>query len=115
MRLELLRRRIFVSVFVISILFIAGGLVWALVALWGVSPVLIVHFTAGVGINEVGTLWHLGAVGVLALSAVCMNFLIAAELEKRGWFLGALAAVVAMLFSILIFVYFRSIIFINYL
>ncbi len=115
MRLELLRRRIFVTAFVVSLLFVIGGLVWALVALKGVSPVLIVHFTAGVGINEVGTLWLLGAIAVLAVSAVCVNFLIAMELEKRGWFLSTLVAATTVLFGVLIFVYFQSIIFVNYL
>ena len=115
MRLEFFRRRILVLAFVVSLLFIAGGFIWALVALWGVSPVLIIHFTAGVGINEVGTPWLLGAVAVLALGAVCVNFLIAMELEKRGWFLSTLVTAVTVLFSVLIFAYFWSIIFVNYL
>lgn len=115
MILELLLRRIFIAAFSVSALFIAGGFVWALIALWGVSPALIIHFTAGVGINEVGAIWRLCAVAALAVSAVCVNFLIAMELERRGWFLGALIAAATVLFGVLIFMYFRSIIFVNYL
>ncbi len=115
MRFALARFKFLIGVFSGSMLLVLWGFLWAFFALRDVAQVLIIHFTADVGINQTGTFWHLGVIAILSASVVCLNFLIALELELRERLLGKVVTYFTLFFSILIFTYFRLIISVNYL
>lgn len=71
------------------------------------------HFNNFSGITQIGDLSGLVWVGVGAMAAILVNFLIVLELEERDKFLGKLATAAALIFGLLIFIGFAAIISIN--
>ncbi|MBI3589693.1 MAG: hypothetical protein HY093_04780 [Candidatus Liptonbacteria bacterium] len=99
--------------FVVSLVFVLGGWLWAYLALRTISLPLIIHFSNISGINQVGYAWDLAKVGLFGILVVMVNFLIAYELELRDKFLAKLASAFTLFLSILIFIYFAAIISVN--
>lgn len=98
---------------IISFILVLGGWLWTYFALRGTSTPLVIHFNNLKGINQVGYLKDLIAIGGFGLVMVVMNFLVAFTLEERDWFLGKFVAAVTFALCTLIFIGFATIISIN--
>ncbi len=110
---QLVRFRVVSAAFALSFLFVAGGWLWAYIAMRKINQPLILHFNNYVGITQIGDLADLTYPGILGLVVIFINFLIAFNLEERDWFLGKLMAAATLFFSILIFIGFAAIISVN--
>jgi len=109
-----LRHRVVALLSLVSFLLSGGGFLWAYFALRGVANApLILHFDDIQGITSVGSMGTLIFMGILGLSIVLMNSLIAFELDVRDRFLGKLTAVVTLIFATLLFLAFSAIINVN--
>lgn len=113
MRNKILKSKIVNSAFLVSSLFVAGGMLWAYFALRGIASPLILHFNNILGINQIGSLADLLRFGGTGLVFVLVNFFLALELEGRDAFLGKLLAATTLFFGILLFVGFAAIISVN--
>ena len=97
-----------------SILFVLGGFVWAYSILKQIGAnSYIIHFNDIDGITQVGSLQTLLFMGILGLIVAVMNAFVALELESRDHFLGKLTASMSLLFSILLFIAFATILNVN--
>lgn len=101
------------STFLVSAAFVAGGWLWASVALRGATQPIIIHWSSVQGITQIGSVRNLTEAGILGLVVVAVNFFIALALEERDWFLGKLLAAATLVFSILLFIGFAAIISVN--
>ena len=101
------------GVFAASLALVASGTVWAYFALRGITQPLILHYTAGGGINQVGKLSDLARLGGMAVIMLGVNFLLALSLESRGVWWGKVIAVVSLIVATLIFIGFAAIISVN--
>jgi hypothetical protein len=101
------------SIFLTSLIFIFGGMVWAYFALRGVKTPLVLHFNNLAGINQIGSSADLLRFGGTAIVFIILDLFLALELETRDIFLGKLLAAAALFFSILIFIGFAAIISVN--
>lgn len=110
---KIIKFRVVGLVFLLSLIFISGGMLWAYLALNAVSGPLIIHFNNLVGINQIGNLGDLFWLGATGIVAVVLNFIVAMELESRDYFWGKLLAAATLLFSLLIFIGFAAIISVN--
>ncbi len=110
---KLIKHRAISIVFAASLLLVAGGWLWAYVALRGISQPLIIHFTHSGGINQVGDIRDLSNVGLLGAVIVLVNFGIAVALEERDRFLAKFVAAGTLFVAILIFIGFAAIIGVN--
>lgn len=116
--MKLIRRmtkhRVVTATFFASLVFAAGGYLWAWFALMKVagSP-LILHFDDLEGITSVGSFGALNFVGIFGIVAVLVNFALALELEDRDPVLGKIVAGATLLFSVLIFIAFAAIMGVN--
>jgi hypothetical protein len=98
----------------ISILFALGGFLWAYFALHALgSGPLILHFEDIDGITAIGGLSQIVFMGVFGIVVTVIDGLIALEFESRNAFWGKLVAVMTLLFAILLFIGFASIISVN--
>lgn len=113
MRETLRKEKWFVGVFTVSALLIVGGWIWALVALRHVSSPLVLHFNADIGISQIGELWNICAIALIALIAVTVDAVIGFALLARERFIAWLVAAAALSFSVLIFIALAAIISFN--
>lgn len=102
-----------VAVFVLSFLFVVGGLAWCFFALRGSSGPLILHFNDILGISQIGSLYDLLGVGALGAVMVVVNFILSAEAHKRSREISWLMAGATIFFSVLLFIGFAAIISVN--
>ena len=110
---KILEHKIVSLVFLLSFILVIGGWLKAYIALREISQPLIVHFNNAVGINQIGNLGDLAAVGVFGLVALALNFFVSLELDERDPFLGKITAAAGLFLSILIFIGFSAIISVN--
>jgi hypothetical protein len=111
---EILRReKWFVGALGISALLVAGGWVWAFVALRYTASPLALHFNADIGISQIGSLRNVSSIALISLVAVAADAIIGISLLERDRFLAWLTASAALLFSILIFIALAAIISFN--
>lgn len=113
MRKKILKSKIINSAFLLSFLFVVGGMLWTYFALRGIASPLILHFNNLLGINQIGNLSDLLRFGGTGLVFVLVNFFLALELEDRDAFLGKLLATATLFMSVIIFVGFAAIISVN--
>jgi hypothetical protein len=111
---KMIRHKAVSAAFLGSLLLVAGGSMWAWVALQGIagSP-LILHFDDIEGITAVGGPGGFLFMGILGMVVVLFNFAIALELEERDRFLGKITAGMTFIFAVLLFVSFAAIINVN--
>lgn len=110
---KVLKLRIKGPLFLVSFALVFGGVLWTYFSLGGASGPVIIHFDSLTGISLIGSFWSLVGFGIMALIIVTFNFLIAFELRERDRFLARLAAVVTLLFAVLIFIALAAIISVN--
>ena len=101
------------TIFLLALLFVLGGTIWAYVALSAAGETVILHFNSVRGITQIGSPVHLLWVGLTAMVAVFINFFICLELETRDKFLAKLLAIATLLWGLLIFIGFAAIISVN--
>jgi len=110
---KLLAHRIITAVFGASFVLVFGGWLWAVLALRHISQPLILHFNSYVGINQIGDIRDLTAVGFIGVLAVIMNFFIGLELDARDRLWGKMLAAATFFLAALIFIGFAAIINVN--
>jgi len=77
------------------------------------SGPFILHFNDMVGITSVGDLSVIIFMGVVGIVATVMNFFISLEFEERDPFLGKVMAGATLVFAVLLFIAFASILNVN--
>jgi hypothetical protein len=97
----------------ISLLFVLGGMGWAYFALRGLQAPLIVHFDDLRGVTQTGGLGIFMAAGIFGLIVVCLNAVVALEIESRMPFFGKFTAILTLVFAVLLFIGFSAIIGVN--
>lgn len=110
---KLFRYKIPRVAFLLSLLAVLSGWIWAYFALRSVSGPLILQYQSALGINQVGYAGELARVGVFGFLVVAVNFLISTQLEERVPFWGGVASFMTVFLGILIFIYFAAIISVN--
>jgi len=110
---KILKHKIVSITFLLCLILVIGGWVKTYIALRKVSQPLIVHFNNAVGINQIGNLGDLAAVGIFGLVALALDFLVSLELDERDPFLGKITAAAGLFLAILIFIGFSAIISVN--
>jgi hypothetical protein len=98
----------------ISILLAGGGFIWTYATLraMGAGPFLL-HWNDMQGITAIGGLGMIVFMGVFGIIVTVMNGAIALEFEGRNPFFGKLIASLTLVFAILLFISFASIIAVN--
>ena len=109
----LLKHKLLSGISLLSLLFSAGGFIWAYVALHNAGTEFVLHFNDIVGITSIGGFGLIGFMGVFGILVALVNGAIAFEFESRDPFSGKLIAALTLLFSILLFIGFASIIGVN--
>ncbi len=110
---KILKHKIISFVFLFSFILVLGGWIKTYILLRKVSQPLIVHFNNAVGINQIGNLGDLAAVGIFGLVALALDFFVSIELDGRDPFLGKITAAAGLFLAILIFIGFSAIISVN--
>jgi len=110
---KIFRLRIVNLFFWISVIFIVGGCIWAIIILGGISEPLIIHYSQSSGIDRIGGLGTLIGIAVLGLIMAIVDFFISLELEKKNILFSRLTSLVGLFVGFLIFIYFAAIISIN--
>ncbi len=110
---EFFKHKIPNLVLVVSLTLVLGGWAWSYFDLKTISDPLVIHYSQGVGIDQVGYAGDLAKVGIFGMVVILINFLIAVELEQKERFLGRLTSGVTLLLGLLIFIYFAAIISVN--
>ncbi|OGY99933.1 MAG: hypothetical protein A3B13_01975 [Candidatus Liptonbacteria bacterium RIFCSPLOWO2_01_FULL_45_15] len=110
---KILEHKIVSLVFLFGFILVIGGWLKAYIALREVSQPLILHFNNAVGINQIGNLGDLAAVGIFGLVALVLDFFVSIELDERDQFLGKMTAAAGLFLAILIFIGFSAIISVN--
>ncbi len=110
---KILKHKIVGLVFALGFILVIGGWIKAYIVLRNISQPLIVHFNNAVGINQIGNLGDLAAVGIFGLVALALDFFISIELDERYSFLGKITAASGLFLAILIFIGFSAIISVN--
>ena len=97
-----------------AIAFATGGFAWVVYALSGsgAGP-FILHFNDMASITSVGDLNVIIFMGALGIVITVMNLFIALALEERDAFLGKVMAGGTLIFAILLFIAFASILNVN--
>lgn len=108
-----LEHRVASLAFMASFLMVFGGWIWTWIELKGISQPLIIHFNEYMGITKTGSFTDVSWLGVFGISAVLVNFLIALEMEKRGWFWGKFMSLANIFLATLIFIGFLVIMNVN--
>ena len=111
---KIVRYRVVAALSFASIAFVVGGFLWAYFALRssGAGP-YILHFNDMEGITSVGGLADIVFMGVLGAAATVMNLFVALEFEARDRFLGKIVAGATLIFAVLLFIAFASILNVN--
>jgi hypothetical protein len=102
------------GLFAAAFAFVIGGFGWALAALSarGGEP-LIIHFNDVSGITQLGGVADLWSVGILAMIAVAINYVIALELDARDSVMGKTMAAITLAVAILLFIACAAILSVN--
>jgi len=101
------------ALFGASFALILGGTLWAYGALRSVKGLLILHYSNTSGIDYIGSFEELFKISAIGAIAICMNFILALELEERDMFLARLLAGASVFIGLLIFIGFAAIISVN--
>ena len=110
---KILKHKIISLFFGLSFILVIAACIRAYIALRNISQPLIVHFNNALGINQIGNLGDLAAVGIFGLVALALDFFISLELDERDSFLGKITAAVGLFLAVLIFIGFSAIISVN--
>ncbi len=111
---RMIRHRVVAATFFASLVFAAGGYLWAWLTLRNAgSGPLILHFDDLEGITSVGSFGALHFIGLFGIATVIVNFAIALELEERDLILGKIVAGITLLFAVLLFIAFTAIMGVN--
>jgi hypothetical protein len=101
------------AAFTASLLLVISGPALAYLSLKGIREPLILHFSTYTGINQIGGLTELFALGLTALIVVLINAVLAFSLEARQPVLGKVLAMVTVFLALLLFIGFMAIISVN--
>jgi hypothetical protein len=97
-----------------ALLLVLGGSLWAFFVLHVIGgQSFILHFNDVDGITNVGGLGTIIFMGIFGVLVSLMNFIVALEFDSRGPFLGKFLAAMTLVFAILLFIGFASIINVN--
>lgn len=110
---KFIRFKITSAAFLTSLALVLSGWLWAYFSLRSIPSPYILRFVSDVGVTQLGDLEDIAAVGVVALIAVFLNFVLAFELETKSKFLAKLLAFSTLTFTVLIFIGFAAIISVN--
>lgn len=97
----------------LSLLFSAGGFLWAFLALRAAGSQFVLHFNDIAGITSIGSFGLVEFMGIFGILIVFVNGAIAFEFASRDLFFSRLIAVLTLVFSVLLFIGFASIIRVN--
>ena len=112
---EAVRHKFVVVLSFVSFLLSLGGFLWAIVVLRGASRVtpLILHFNDVQGITQTGGMDLLIFMGIVGAIITATNGLLALAFDERDAAIGKFIAILNLVFSILLFIAFASIISVN--
>ncbi len=98
----------------LSVIFASSGFAWAVSAIGqsGAGP-YIIHFNDMAGITSVGDLGVILGMGIFGVVVSIMNFFISLALDERDGFLGKVVAGSTLIFAVLLFIAFASILNVN--
>jgi hypothetical protein len=100
-------------IFSLSALFTLAGPVWAWFTLRGIREPLILHISTYTGINQIGRVKELLALGATGLVLVLTNGLLAFALDPREPALSKLVALITLFLALLLFIGFMATISVN--
>jgi hypothetical protein len=92
---------------------VLAGFAWAMASLGEMPNSLVLHFNDLRGITAVGGMGVIVFGGIFGIVVVFVNGCLALELEERNPFFGTLIAVLTLVFAILLFIAFATIISVN--
>lgn len=107
------KSKLFAWCFITSAILILLGFLWAYLALKDIPQPLILHFGKEEGITDTGSAAGLLGIAVIGWVMVAMNFVVARELERRGFFWSKVVAHATLFLSLLIFIAFWVIVRVN--
>jgi hypothetical protein len=99
--------------FGISFCLVLFGFIWAYVSLSRLTTPIILHFSNATGIDRIGTMKDIVAMGAFGLLVVAINALFSISLEARDAFWARIVAVATLFMSVLLFILFSVIISVN--
>jgi len=89
------------------------GFIWTIGALWNVSQSIVLHFNSYIGINHLGSLWQVVALGIFCLVILGINAVVAFALAERLSLWAEIIAWANIFFALLLFIAFQVIISVN--
>jgi hypothetical protein len=112
---KILTHKFISALSLVSCLLSLSGIAWAWVALGNVADAtpLVLHFNDMHGITHVGGFAMLAFMGIFGVVIAVANGFVAVALDERDAVLGKMVAVLTLVFSILLFIGFASIISVN--
>lgn len=96
-----------------AMLFVLGGMLWSYLAFRNITSPLVLHWTEGVGITQVGGLSQPMGAGLVGIVMVLINSVLAFELESRDPWLGKIVAAMTLVAAVLLFIAAAAIISVN--
>jgi hypothetical protein len=96
-----------------SAAFVFAGFLWAIIFFGRTSGPFILHFNDLAGITMVGKMGIIVFAGIFGIAVVLLNGVLALEFDERNLFFGKLAAVLTLVFAILLFIAFAAILSVN--
>ncbi len=112
---KIIQHRIVATLSASAIAFVIGGFAWIMIAInrLDASGPFILHFNDMAGITSVGDLSVIVFMGIFGIVATVMSFFVSLELDERDPFLGKIMAGGGLIFAILLFIAFASILNVN--
>jgi len=112
--LEKIKKHKLISIFLaLSLVFVAGGFLWAWFSLGRTSSPVIVHFDDLYGITTATGRGVVVFAGIFGLAMVLVNASLAFEFEERNSLFGKLTAILTLALAILLFIAFAAILSVN--
>lgn len=113
MRQKVQKYKVTTLTFLLSLILVLGGTIWAYVTLHSSSQPLILRFSEYAGITNIGNIWDVMGLGAFGLLLVAINFFLAINLQEREKFLGKILTGATLFLAILIFITLSAIISVN--
>lgn len=110
---QIFRYRGVSAYFMIGLVLVLGGWVWAYEALKAIHQTLIIHFNNYAGIDQVGSVANLIPIGVFGIVLTFVNWFISLSLMRTAPTLGKVMTFITLFFDVLIFIVFAAIIGVN--
>jgi hypothetical protein len=113
MRQKVKKYKVTTLTFLLCLILVSGGTIWAYVTLHVSSQPLILRFSEYAGITTIGNIWDIMGLGAFGILLVGINFFLAINLQERERFLGKIITGVTLFLAVLIFITLSAIISVN--